>query len=109
MLEAVDCGAVARRLPEVLARGGAAPAEGFIGTAEAARRWGVQADTVLAAIADGRLPASKPGGCKSWRIKPSDLEAFLAGQDAGAKPVLDLAAKRAERARALANAARGRP
>lgn len=75
----------------------------FIGTAEAARRWGVQPDTVLAAIADGRLPATKPDGSRSWRIRPSDLDAFLAGQHTGTQPPnpVDLEAKRRERAARL--------
>jgi excisionase family DNA binding protein len=79
--------------------------EGYLGTREAARRWGVGQDTVLAAIAGGRLPATRPPGSRDWRIRPADLEAFLAGQ-AGAQPV-DFAAKRAERATRLAAAVKG--
>jgi excisionase family DNA binding protein len=78
---------------------GASPAtpatEGFIGTAEAARRAGVGADAVLTWIAKGLLAATKPPGTKSWRIRAEDLDALLAGRT-GAKPV-SLEAKRAER------------
>jgi len=60
---------------------GAAPAtsapEGFLGTTEAARRTGVGADAVLGWIAKGLLPATKPPGTKSWRIRPAELDAFL--------------------------------
>ncbi|HYG67872.1 MAG TPA: helix-turn-helix domain-containing protein [Anaeromyxobacteraceae bacterium] len=80
-----------------------AQAPTFVGTAEAARRWGVKPDTVLAAIADGRLPATKPEGSRSYRIRLADLEAFLAGEGKEPTPPnpVDLEAKRRERAARL--------
>jgi excisionase family DNA binding protein len=110
LLEAVDR-AVAKRLPELLAANAATAPEGFIGTGEAARRAGVKADTVLEWITRGALPATRPPGTKQWRLRPSELDAFIAGQSAGTAShpsPLSLDAKRAERARALAEAARGK-
>jgi excisionase family DNA binding protein len=87
----------------------AARAEGYIGTSEAARRADVKPDAVLGWISKGLLAATRPPGAKGWRIRPADLERFLAGESAGAQPVhstVDLAARREERVRRLADAAR---
>lgn len=77
--------------------------EGFIGTAEAARRAGVAPDAVLEWITKGLLPATKPGGTKAWRIRPAELDEFLAGRSKGVAPV-SIEAKRAERAARIAAA-----
>jgi excisionase family DNA binding protein len=72
--------------------------EGFIGAAEAARRAGVEQATVRHWIKSGALPAVKREGLRGWKIKPADLEAFLAGtKQAGSPAVLppvDLTARR---------------
>lgn len=96
-LEAVER-AVAAHLQERPAVTAPAP-EGLIGTAEASRRAGVAADTVLEWIRAGILPASRPPGTKSWRIKPTDLEAILS-ERRGVGPVepVRLDAARAARA-----------
>jgi excisionase family DNA binding protein len=90
-----------------LAAAPAAPAavEGFIGTAEAARRAGVMPDTVLNWIARGTLPATRPPGLKAWRIRSSDLEAVLT--ESGGGPPVNIAAKRVERAVRIAAAVKG--
>jgi excisionase family DNA binding protein len=64
--------------------------EGFIGAAEAARRAGVEQATIRHWIKAGALPATKRPGVRGWKIKPADLESFLAGVESeGAKPVPD--------------------
>lgn len=82
--------------------------EGFIGTAEAARRAGVKQETILAWIARDLLPAAKIEGSKGWKIRPADLQAVLAGQSVGPRPapVADLAQ---ERGRRLAESVRRKP
>lgn len=80
--------------------GAAAPRpEGFIGTAEAARRAGVKQETILAWIAKDLLPASRVEGAKGWKIRPADLDAVLGGQQTGSRPapVADLAQERGRR------------
>lgn len=90
---------------ELVAAAPAAPAEGYLGTAEAARRAGVATDTIGEWIARGILPATRPPRTKAWRIRPADLEAVLS-ERSGAQP-LHLDAKRAERAARLAASLRG--
>lgn len=78
--------------------------EGYLSTSEAARRAGVAKDTVLAWIAKPHgLPATRPQGVKGWKIRPSDLEAFLE-QGAGSEP-LSLEDHRQAKATAMAAAA----
>lgn len=78
--------------------------EGYLSTSEAARRAGVARDTVLAWIArPNGLPATRPQGVKGWKIRPADLEAFLA-QGGGAEP-LSLEEHRQAKASAMAAAA----
>jgi excisionase family DNA binding protein len=78
-----------------------AAVEGFIGCAEAARRAGVEAATVRGWVKAGVLAAVKPPGTRGWKIKPSDLDAFLARPSTGLEPVhsppVDLAGERARR------------
>lgn len=79
-----------------------AAVEGFIGAAEAARRAGVEAATVRGWVKAGILTATKVPGVRGWKIKPSDLAAFLAGVQAGGEPhnspaPVDLAGERAKR------------
>ncbi len=54
-------------------------AEGYIGASEAARRAGVKAAAVRGWIKSGRLPATKVERVRGFKIKPSDLDAFLSG------------------------------
>lgn len=89
---------------EALAEAAAAAprVEGFIGTAEAARRAGVKQATVVDWISRDLLPASRVEGSKGFKIRPSDLEAVLAGQSKGTGPApsrepVDLAAERGRR------------
>jgi len=73
--------------------------EGFVGTAEAARRAGVKADTVRAWVARGILPATLIPGARGYKIRGSDLDALLSGQSRGTEPAhpVDLAAERGRR------------
>lgn len=90
------------------AQGAPQPVEGYIGTAEAARRAGAAADTVLAWIAKGVLPATKPQGSKSYRIRPSDLERYL--ENTGGTPThppADLELERRVRASRLTGQGKG--
>ena len=89
----------------------AAAVEGFIGCAEAARRAGVEQATVRGWIKSRVLHAVKPPGTRGWKIKPSDLDAFLlrpaqAGGDTVLPPV-DLAGERAKRLAASIQRDRG--
>jgi excisionase family DNA binding protein len=84
------------------AQGASQPAEGYILTAEAARRAGVGADAVLGWISKGLLPATKPQGAKSWRIRPADLDRFLESTGPQPAPPLDLDEQRRVRAARLA-------
>jgi excisionase family DNA binding protein len=82
--------------------------EGFIGCAEAARRAGVEDATVRHWIKSGALAAAKRDGVRGWKIKPADLEAFLAGVELeGAKPVPDPVNLAARRIAASINQGRG--
>lgn len=75
-----------------------AVAEGYLGTREAARRAGVQPDTIRDWIKTGLLTATKPAGVRGFRIRPSDLDAVLTGRAAtGGTPLVDLAGERARR------------
>lgn len=85
--------------------------EGLISTAESARRSGMRQATILAWIARGTLPATKPQGSRGYRVRPSDLAAVLAGKGGaertGTEPhpaPVDLAG---ERGRRLGEALRG--
>jgi excisionase family DNA binding protein len=73
--------------------------EGFIGTREAARRAGVQQDTILAWIGRDLLPATRVAGARGFKIRPADLDALLSGQSRGTPPAdpVDLAGERAKR------------
>jgi excisionase family DNA binding protein len=73
--------------------------EGFIGTAEAARRAGVKQDTILSWISRDILPAARIEGARGWKIRPTDLDAVLSGKHTGAPPAdpVDLAGERARR------------
>jgi excisionase family DNA binding protein len=86
---------------EALAEAGAgAPKqEGFICTAEAARRAGVKQPTILDWIARDLLPATRIEGSRGFKIRPTDLDAVLAGQSRGLQPAnaVDLAAERGKR------------
>lgn len=89
---------------ETLAEAAAAApkAEGFIGTAEAARRAGVKQATVVDWISRDLLPAARIEGSKGFKIRPCDLEAVLAGQSKGGGPAtprepVDLTAERGRR------------
>jgi excisionase family DNA binding protein len=79
-----------------------AAVEGYIGCGEAARRAGVEPATVRQWIKAG-LPAVKPPGTRGFKIRPSDLDAFLLrSPQAGANPAdstppVDLAGERARR------------
>ncbi len=87
-----------------------AAAEGFIGCAEAARRAGVEPATARGWIKARILTATKVPGVRGWKIKPSDLNAFLAGVQAGSDSVLrpvDLAGERARRLAASIQRKRG--
>jgi excisionase family DNA binding protein len=101
LLQALDL-VVREAVREALqeAQGAAPRPEGFIGTAEAARRASCKPDAVLDWIRRGLLTATRPPGAKGWRIRPADLEDFLGGKSTGPKPV-DLEAARRERAAKL--------
>ncbi len=91
-----------------------ASTEGFIGAAEVARRLDVEADRVRRWVKAGILTATKVPGVRGWKIKPSDLDAFLAGaQSTGAEPhdspPVDLAGERAKRLAASIKRNRGGP
>ncbi|WP_041453470.1 helix-turn-helix domain-containing protein [Anaeromyxobacter dehalogenans] len=95
---------------EALAEAGAAAPrpEGFIGTAEAARRAGVKQETILAWIGKDLLPASRVEGAKGWKIRPADLEAVLGGQQTGSRPAASVADLAQERGRRLADSVKRR-
>jgi excisionase family DNA binding protein len=70
-----------------------------LSVAQAAKRANYrQTAPILKAITDGSLPASRPSGARAWRIRASDLDAFLAGQSRATASVdaapVDLAARR---------------
>jgi excisionase family DNA binding protein len=100
LLEAVDR-AVAARLPELLTR--AAPAtEGFVTVVAAAEIAGVAPDTLRAWITRGLLEATRPPGTKAWRIRPAALEALMRADQPPVRQPVDLAARRQELGRRLA-------
>lgn len=86
---------------EALAEAGASTPrpEGYIGSAEAARRAGVKQATILEWIGRDLLPASRVEGAKGWKIRPADLEAVLSGKHTEAQPPnpVDLAQERGRR------------
>lgn len=83
------------------------PAEALLTTREVARRASAKPDTILSWIARGDLPATKPAGAKGWRVRPVDLEAFLAGASKGAEPhPIRLEERRAQAAARLAETVR---
>lgn len=87
--------------------GATPPAPRALSVRDVAELQGVQPDAVLEWIHRKGLRAERAPGTKSWRIRPDDLEAFLVGERTAAPPV-DLAARRAERTRALVDAAKGK-
>lgn len=56
-----------------------AATDGFVGTAEAARVLGVEQAAIRALVKSGRLPAKKLPGVRGWKVRRSDLEAFVTG------------------------------
>lgn len=85
----------------------AAAPEGYLGSAAAARAAGVKQATVREWIKLG-LPAVKRPGLRGWKIRRSDLMAWIEGalQSTEAKP-LDLAAERARRIAASVREGKG--
>lgn len=77
---------------------------------DVAQLQGVEPDTVRDWIHRRGLRACRAPGTRAWRIRAADLEAFLAGEARGDIPAhpspVDLEAKRAERARRLAESVR---
>ncbi len=82
-----------------------AEVEGFISTAEAARRAGVTKATLAGWIRSGVVPATRLPRSRGYRVRWVDVEAVLAG-NTGHAPVLDLEQRRKTRSDALAAAAR---
>lgn len=82
--------------------------DGFVGTAEAARVLGVEQAAIRALVKSERLPAKKLPGVRGWKVRRSDLEAFLAGgQSEGDGPVPDPVNFTARRIAASINKGRG--
>ncbi len=81
-----------------LAELGTAPlVEGYIGTAEAARRAGVTQETVTAWIAKGILAAVKVPGTKGWKIRAGDLAAVMESRGTQPDSAIDFTAARGRR------------
>jgi excisionase family DNA binding protein len=77
---------------------------------DVAQLQGVEPDTIRDWIHRRGLRACRAPGTRAWRIRAEDLEAFLAGERRGPEPhnpaPVDLEARRAERARRIADSVR---
>jgi excisionase family DNA binding protein len=94
---------------KMAARPAPAPAEiAYLSTREAGDLLGVSTDTVSSWCTTGKLRAVKLPGGRAWRIRRDDVQRMLGESTGGASvlsepPAVDLAARRAARARELAD------